>query len=212
METKLIAAEIATETGITTVITSSKNPQNIFSIIAYHTNTRKGLSHENPPIRPPHTLFKPSMAPIRDLKSWTRYTLSPSGSIVIDSGAHQVLSHRENGGRLLPAGVVDVIGAFASGQAVRVMVRKTRQEAIKDDIVSDNQVHERTSEELYRARENYAAGLETPEASGTTTPTHLSMAETSQITAATSYEDIEVGRGLANYNSQQIAQIKGKKR
>ena len=171
METKLIAADIATAAGVATIITSSKDPTNIFRIIQYNaqlksgTNTpitapQSGRASPEPPsiltptpstiplsedsitptpstsglpmtpspplglVRPPHTVFVPSVAPLRDLKSWTRDTLFPSGSVIIDTGAHQVLSKRESGGRLLAAGVIGIRGAFASGQAVRIVIRK----------------------------------------------------------------------------------------
>ncbi|TBU26091.1 glutamate 5-kinase [Dichomitus squalens] len=177
METKLIAAEIATAAGVTTVVTSSKEPKNIFKIIEYNTQFKSGsntpltglqsgrsspepallsptLTPSAPsasssntftpsastvniptvgpsatlPARPPHTVFIPTAMPLRDLKSWTSHTLYPSGSVVIDSGAHHVLSKRESGGRLLAAGVIGVRGAFASGQAVRIVIRKRRPE------------------------------------------------------------------------------------
>ncbi len=82
--------------------------------------------------RPAHTVFIPSPFPLRDLKAWTSHTLTPSGSVIIDRGAHLVLSRRESGGRLLPAGVVGVEGTFASGQAVRIIVRRRKGRA--DDI------------------------------------------------------------------------------
>ncbi|KAH9890525.1 glutamate 5-kinase [Cubamyces lactineus] len=187
METKLIAAEIATAAGVMTVITSSKDPKNIFRIIDYNnafksgTNTPlsglqsgrsspepraaassitptpssseessltstpslEGVSSSSSPIsqaaRPPHTLFMPSTMPLRDLKSWTSHTLHPSGSVIIDSGAHHVLSKRESGGRLLAAGVLGVRGAFASGQAVRILIRKHRPgESTEAGTGSDN--------------------------------------------------------------------------
>lgn len=164
METKLIAAEIATAAGVSTIITSSKDPKSIFKIIEYNNALKSGTSTpieltsgESSPgaslpsestasssssssqttltpsfdtplelsvLRPPHTLFKPSPNPLRDLKSWTSHTLYPSGSVIIDTGAHRVLSRRESGGRLLAAGVLGVSGAFASGQAVRILVRR----------------------------------------------------------------------------------------
>ena len=71
--------------------------------------------------RPRHTLFRPSLTPLHDLKSWTKHALFPSGSVIIDAGAHRVLSRRDSGRRLLPAGVVGVVGAFASDQAVRIV-------------------------------------------------------------------------------------------
>lgn len=159
METKLIAAEIATAAGVTTIISSSKYPERIFEIIEYNNHfrstnpstPREPLSgrespvpdfskHENmnelreraavlhslPISRPPHTLFTPSLTPLRDLKSWTSHTLTPSGNVIIDSGAHTVLARRDSGGRLLAAGVLGVKGTFASGQAVRIVIRKRR--------------------------------------------------------------------------------------
>ncbi|KNZ79960.1 putative glutamate 5-kinase [Termitomyces sp. J132] len=173
METKIIAAEIATAAGVSTVILSSRKPENISNIIHYYdrgspkTPQDDLSSHSKPSsrpdsanpsrsssptplIRPPHTVFTASPFPMRDLKSWTTHTLFPSGSVIIDAGAHHVLSRRESGGRLLAAGVTGIIGAFASGQAVRIVIRLLTM----DDVV-------------------------------------------------------EVGRGLANYNSAQILRVKG---
>ncbi|KAG8905871.1 hypothetical protein FRB99_008082 [Tulasnella sp. 403] len=169
METKLIAAEIATAAGVSVVITSSRRPENIFDIIQFNVKTLPlrlpisgssstiGTSHSlpgspsstplerqataktarsavasqtatgaNTPIRPPHTLFRPSINPLPDLKSWTAHTLTPSGGVVIDDGAHHVLSRRESGGRLLAVGVLAVIGTFAAGQAVRIVVKRKK--------------------------------------------------------------------------------------
>ncbi|KAG6863278.1 hypothetical protein C0991_007037, partial [Blastosporella zonata] len=145
METKIIAAEIATAAGVTTVILSSKKPENIFGIIQYYdrgspkiphdsvsqsqsrpesSNASRSASPSPVVVRPPHTVFTASSVPMRDLKSWTTHTLFPSGSVVIDTGAYHVLSRRESGGRLLAAGVIGVMGAFASGQAVRIVIRR----------------------------------------------------------------------------------------
>ncbi|KZV70797.1 glutamate 5-kinase [Peniophora sp. CONT] len=240
METKLIAAEIATAAGVMTVICSSRNPQSITDIIAYHVATSpQSSSGTSTPdesdastvvtpselVRPPHTAFTPSPTPLRDLKSWTSHTLHPSGSVVIDAGAHHVLSRRESGGRLLSAGVLAVRGAFAAGQAVRILVRR-----------GPGSHAGQTAEE---ARAAYFAGLE-----GTrpTTPTlkpvasisssivslatlerneherqmpavpeedTVLMPHTGEEEAQEEWETEEVGRGLANYNSAQIARVKG---
>uniref|UniRef100_A0A8H7Y038 Aspartate/glutamate/uridylate kinase domain-containing protein n=1 Tax=Psilocybe cubensis TaxID=181762 RepID=A0A8H7Y038_PSICU len=152
METKLIAAEIATAAGVTTVITTSQSPQNVFKII------------DRVLPRPPHTLFLASPTPLRDLKAWTRNTLNPSGSVVVDGGAYGVLAKRESGGRLLAVGVLGVVGVFAAGQAVRVVV--------------------------------LAGGRGEEEGEG----------EEKEICES---DVIEVGRGLANYNSAQIMAVKG---
>jgi glutamate 5-kinase len=235
METKLIAADIATAAGVTTIITSSKHPENIFSVIEYHQrNSAKGFSepstppepisgrasptvtvpkfdansaqvggasgHVSPVVpRPPHTVFKASPTPLRDLKSWTSHTLFPSGSVIIDAGAHLVLSRRESGGRLLAAGVRGVLGAFASGQAVRICIAQ-------DDSIPT------MSQEA--AREKYAKGLGLTRP-GTPTTTSSEMASTQVMMGEEAVLDyteadlIEVGRGLASYNSAQIARVKG---
>lgn len=182
METKLIAAEIATAAGVTTIISNSAHPERIFDIIEYNIDTRSrsagssapstpreplsGRTSPTPPEqatprqedtalppedetpsplttqnaasyvrsssaspsrRPPHTLFLPSIYPLRDLKSWTSHTLTPAGAVVIDAGAHAVLARRDSGGRLLPAGVRAVRGTFAGGQAVRIMIRRRKE-------------------------------------------------------------------------------------
>ncbi|KAM6500978.1 glutamate 5-kinase [Amanita muscaria] len=236
METKLIAAEIATAAGVATIITSSKQPENISKIIEYHNLTVVGGStdeHRLPQTsdtldpnmtgaRPPHTIFLASPTPMRDLKAWTSHTLHPSGSVIIDAGAHHVLSRRESGGRLLAAGVVGVIGAFASGQAVRVVVKKRKE---------GDSLSEETDAAALRA--SYAKASETrPNTPGTPkeplsrshssstlrdpgtlskTPQHADntpLLETAkeEITEASV---VEVGRGQANYNSEQISKVKG---
>lgn len=263
METKLIAAEIATAAGVTTIITSSREPKNIFKIIEFNNALKSGTSTPLQPssgrsspspilpsalsgkaspllptIRPPHTLFKPSPAPMRDLKAWTSHTLHPAGGIIIDSGAHQVLSRRESGGRLLAAGVLAVHGAFASGQAVRILVRRQRATEKRE-----------TALEAAKARETYLNGGETEPSTPTLSAseslsssistidsmlgTSLASFADDEVTPSSSMRTLpdedyvlmsgandetenwdteEVGRGLANYNSAQISRVRGLKR
>ncbi|KDQ34087.1 hypothetical protein PLEOSDRAFT_1061666 [Pleurotus ostreatus PC15] len=212
METKLIAAEIATAAGVTTIITSSKQPENVFKIIEYH-NTAKvsvvtagegttavigrntAISGTSTPVRPAHTVFTPSSIPLRDLKSWTSHTLYPSGSVVIDSGAHHVLSRRESGGRLLAAGVKGVLGAFASGQAVKIVIRRP-----VEGEASDNSAYSRALQ---------ATRPSTP-VPGEQSTSGDDVVVVEKMEADIHEGDvIEVGRGLANYNSQQILSVKG---
>ena len=224
METKLIAAEIATAAGVSTIITSSRHPASLFSILEYHAATSdSGSNGSNPTTRPLHTLFTPSATPLRDLKAWTRHTLTPAGAVIIDPGAHSVLSRRESGGRLLAAGVLGVRGAFASGQAVRILVRKKADGA--------------TSEDIDAAREEYVRGL-VPTQPGTPVATDIAGDASSMCQDRGSegtegvplalplpvddtvlvekdivddgrWEVEEVGRGLANYNSAQVDKVKG---
>jgi len=233
METKLIAAEIATEAGVNTIIASSKNPENILSIIEYHATISIPGVDPSTITRPKHTLFKPSLNPMRDMKSWTSHTLFPAGTVVIDTGAHVVLSRKESGGRLLPVGVVGVKGSFASHQAVKICVR-----AKADSVGAAGMA--RVEEDPEAAVREYARGIPT---NASATPTIRSRAvSSSDLTTLAggvaheplypgnsnlpsaieedqvvvlgdpdpvdSWQLIEVGRGLANYNSEQIDKVK----
>jgi glutamate 5-kinase len=253
METKLIAAEIATGAGVTTIITSSKQPSVIVDTIDYYTTLKStsvptsGAASPVPPLqkhkqvdldqvstslswpRPPHTVFKPSSIPMRDLKAWTSHTLYPAGSVIIDSGAHAVLSRRESGGRLLPVGVLGVRGSFASGQAVRIVVRRRAEGAPLED------------EDIAPLTYSNLAGTTpcTPvlEPGASLTSSVASLAPLSRSGSSLSLVDdmtsdsqtimddetpviekthesegwdcVEVGRGLANYNSAQISRVMG---
>lgn len=215
METKLVAAEIATGAGVSTIITSSQNPENILKIIEYHTSA--DATQSTMP-RPPHTMFKPAITPMRDVKSWTSHTLSPAGSVIIDQGAHHVLSRRESGGRLLSVGVIGVKGSFAPHQAVRICVRVN---------VGDGGPGLEDAEE---ARLEYVKGFPGTEPgtpallsrSSSSTDLHPSsvgdstgIIEKDRVIFGPSGDDVdgwellEVGRGLANYNSAAIDSVKG---
>ncbi|KAF9533670.1 Aspartate/glutamate/uridylate kinase [Crepidotus variabilis] len=220
METKLIAAEIATAAGVRTVVMSGRRVGRVRGVVEYDHFSSSGetLTRE----RPPHTAFIASTEPLHDLKSWTSHTLNPSGSVIIDAGAHHVLSKRESGGRLLAAGVIGVIGAFASQQAVRIVIRRRRI----------------GQEEREEERKNYLSALETTRPSTPTTAASLAQApdyedpsveiglggvngnsdedivlvETDKVKQDADLgeaEVVEVGRGLANYNSAQIMAVKG---
>lgn len=145
------------------------------------------------PKRPPHTMFCPSATPIRDMKAWTNYTLYPAGSVVVDFGAYRVLSRRDSGGRLLPAGVLGVIGKFASGQAVRIVI--------------PNPATATSTHEL--SHDSSAPGSSSNTRPGT--PDGVSHADLSKVPTREYTEDdvLEVGRGLANYNWEQVSRVKG---
>ncbi|KAF5344290.1 hypothetical protein D9758_012349 [Tetrapyrgos nigripes] len=212
METKIIAAEIATGAGVTTIITSSKRPENVFSIIEYHNSLKMPSPQDHSPgdespsslPRPPHTVFTPSPTPMKDLKSWTSHTLHPSGSVVIDSGAHRVLSKRESGGRLLSAGVVGVVGAFASGQAVRVVIRKP----VNGTVVEVASAHSTRPNSPIPGHVS-TKPLSRSGSSGDLSRDELRNENNAETEQFTDEDVVEVGRGLANYNSAQISKVQG---
>ncbi|KZT33706.1 glutamate 5-kinase [Sistotremastrum suecicum HHB10207 ss-3] len=248
METKLIAADIATGAGVTTVVASSKDPSIIFDIIQWNIHSaRLSMSQTSPPHspspsppipqeRPPHTSFTPSTTPMSDLKSWTFYTLTPAGTVIVDQGAYRVLSKRESGGRLLPAGVLGVRGNFASGQAVRIAVRvqQSDEERSRSRPRSpiDSPLTQPTTPTLLasmlKSTTSADGGLGLSRSSSDVIPSTSSTASlpvSGSMTPASDDEHhntddrgdedtwqlLEVGRGLANYNSAAIRQVKGLK-
>ena len=163
MGTKIVAAQLATAAGVTTVITRSSNPGNIFRIVRYlqahkATATPAPLNHaedtsdttttteEKPPL---HTRFLPLDDPIRDRYFWLMHGLAPRGTLYIDEGAHAALADKAG---LLPVGVLDVEGHFGQHEAVRVVVAHRLPEPNADGRLWDGEPHE-----VGRALVNYAA-------------------------------------------------------
>lgn len=62
------------------------------------------------------TLFLPAQTRLTSRKQWIAYSTKPAGTVIVDDGAHQALVKR--GRSLLPAGVLEVRGAFGLGDVV----------------------------------------------------------------------------------------------
>lgn len=203
METKIIAAELATGAGVATVITSARRPSSIFDILQApepDATIPQPIDLVHPGSvwdRPMHTVFVPTSSPISSRRFWVLHGLAPRGRIIIDQGAYKALfkrpvkklkqdEHAEedgNGGRLLAAGVLAVEGRFAAGQAVRIAVHRGSH------------------------------SIEGHNSTFSSTDDLDGLAQRVAATATTNAEDvIEVGRGLANYNWQEIDRVKRLKR
>ena len=107
MATKLAAARIATSTGVRTVITQGKQPQNILKIL-------QGQSIG--------TQFEPQPQADNARKRWISYGLIPMGKLYLDSGAVKAIT--DGGKSLLPAGIVAVEGEFSTSDAVLLCDKK----------------------------------------------------------------------------------------
>jgi glutamate 5-kinase len=106
MQTKLTAARIATDAGVTTVITSSKNPQNPIDIL-----NGKAIG----------TRFDPEPTTDSARKRWLAYGLVAQGQIYLDEGAVKAIG--QGGKSLLAAGIVRVEGDFQASEAVELCDR-----------------------------------------------------------------------------------------
>ena len=141
MSTKIVAAILATSAGVTTVITKSSKPGNVWEIVNYlealktqsvsqaviQSDASTTIPSTIPsyfPDPPLHTRFLPSPSPTRDRSFWLLHGLAPHGTVYIDEGAYRALRNKAG---LLPVGIVDVEGTFAQHQAVRLVAVKRAQ-------------------------------------------------------------------------------------
>ncbi|KAJ3213780.1 hypothetical protein HDU67_002437 [Dinochytrium kinnereticum] len=149
MVTKLIAADLATAAGCSTIITLGSKPNLILSILEEIAAYAAKTSHpESSPIPQPSKLqtessppfttsvlssalleapFEPTIGthflakpnPMLDRKWWVLHGLSVQGVIRIDAGA--VRATVKNRSSLFAAGVVGVEGTFSAQQSVKVV-------------------------------------------------------------------------------------------
>jgi glutamate 5-kinase len=102
MRTKIEAAKIATRAGCAVAITKGAD---LHPLARLKAGARA-------------TWFLPHASPRAAYKAWIAGTLSPQGELAVDQGAAAAL---RAGKSLLPAGVVEVRGAFEKGDAVRIL-------------------------------------------------------------------------------------------
>ncbi|PQJ34819.1 glutamate 5-kinase [Salinibacter sp. 10B] len=105
MQTKVEAAEKATDRGIDTVLVNGTKGRHLDAL---------GRGEM------PGTLFRRAERPLSARKHWMLHALPTTGRIVIDAGAAQAL--QDHGASLLPSGVVAVEGPFGQGDAVEIAV------------------------------------------------------------------------------------------
>lgn len=143
MKTKLTAADLATNAGVTTVICNSKRPQNILKIVKYshkedrllrnskdilpredseqfsetNKNEFQSLKVKHVPL---HTRFigQPKYT-IKNKQFWMLHGLKPNGAIIVDIGCCEAIT-RHNRAGMLPAGVIGVEGEFHRMECVEI--------------------------------------------------------------------------------------------
>ncbi len=101
MRSKVIAAEMATAAGISTVVCSGMREGALGAVL----DGEKVGTH-----------FHPQEERYSSFKLWLKYAKTSHGRLVIDSGASRAL--QEQGKSLLPVGIVRVEGKFHAGDAV----------------------------------------------------------------------------------------------
>ncbi|KAJ2490438.1 Glutamate 5-kinase [Coemansia sp. RSA 2050] len=123
MATKLIAAELATAAGVTTVITRGSTPQKVVDIIEFFSNPEIADGPFPPAVL--CTRFVAKSRPMIDRKWWILHGMYCAGTIYIDAGAVIALARFKKS--LFAAGIKRVEGTFSSNQAVRVVYEPERE-------------------------------------------------------------------------------------
>ncbi|KAI9485957.1 MAG: glutamate 5-kinase [Benjaminiella poitrasii] len=107
MITKLVAADLATAAGVTTIIARGAVPENILPII----------DPTDPKSIPLHTRFVAKPQPLVDRKWWILHGLHTAGTVYVETDA---AIQDEND--LLVSSISKVEGSFVEHQAVRLVV------------------------------------------------------------------------------------------
>jgi glutamate 5-kinase len=150
MATKLIAADLATAAGVTTVISHGSKPNNIVKIIQADTTsaTMDELTSEHPL----HTRFVAKNNPMLDRKWWIRYGLHTAGTIYVDAGAAKAMLLPSLKSSLFSAGITEVEGNFVAHQAVDIVLKKTLPDGSTEKAVIGKGVVNYTSIEINRIK------------------------------------------------------------
>ncbi|KAI8906895.1 Aspartate/glutamate/uridylate kinase [Gorgonomyces haynaldii] len=116
MVTKLIAAELATATGVNMIITIGTEPQKIIKIL----DEISGFGESYEPTMGTHFLAKKRM----DNKQWwIMHGLATHGTLLIDDGATRAITKQQRSS-LFAAGIREVIGQFSAQQCVKIATMK----------------------------------------------------------------------------------------
>ena len=110
IRTKLIAARIATESGIKVQLADGRDPKILKDLLE---GLRVG------------TVFHPHPKPIGNKKSWLAHAIKPVGEISLDHGASFAI--QEKGASLLLVGINGLEGDFGPNQPVKIL-NKDRKE------------------------------------------------------------------------------------
>ena len=104
MATKLKAAQQAARAGIAVIIAPGR--------------AEGALGAALDPTRECGTLVLPTRTRLKSRKHWIAFALRPAGALTVDRGAAEALRKK---GSLLPSGIREVAGEFASGDCVSLL-------------------------------------------------------------------------------------------
>ncbi|KAI8332988.1 glutamate 5-kinase [Blakeslea trispora] len=139
MITKLVAADLATAAGVTTVITRGATPENIMPIIEGAT--------QNMPL---HTRFVAKPQPLMDRKWWILHGLHTAGTVYVESDVSKTIHNGEADKDLFAHSISRIEGTFVEHQAVRLVVQHKDARGLVDNITIAKGIVNYSSAEIMR--------------------------------------------------------------
>lgn len=150
MSTKLVAAEIASNAGCTTVIMNGKYPQSIVDIIKEASEHQDSPNDIHPEIG---THFLPNDTLLNDREWWIRFGLAPLGQIELKPDTvKRLINHKLNKldknklneeveqpvkkvNSIYPIDVVDTKDYFFPNQCISLVTKINNKETGKDELI-----------------------------------------------------------------------------
>ncbi|KAJ1557315.1 hypothetical protein HK096_007979 [Nowakowskiella sp. JEL0078] len=159
MVTKLIAADLATAAGCTTVISNGKYPDRVIELLNQASlHSRILETHKASGSVAPEPIFTPTVGttfiakpnPLDDRKWWIKNGLATYGTLYLDDGAVKAITGHIHSS-LFAAGIVKVEGKFNAHQCVKLKY------VVQRKIVIDNRTDIEEEEiEIGKGLSNYA--------------------------------------------------------
>ncbi|GAA5812856.1 hypothetical protein MFLAVUS_006315 [Mucor flavus] len=143
MVTKLVAADLATAAGVTTVIARGATPENIIPIIDSSSTDPKKL--------PLHTRFVAKPKPLMDRKWWILHGLHTAGTVYVEGeDIKNAIHDGQLDSSLFAHSICKVEGTFVEHQAVRLVLRNKNAQGIIDNITVAKGIVNYSSQEIMR--------------------------------------------------------------
>ncbi|KAI8977341.1 glutamate 5-kinase [Mycotypha africana] len=141
MITKLVAADLATAAGVTTIIARGSTPENIMPIIDPEKYADK---------MPLHTRFVAKPQPLMDRKWWILHGLHTAGTVYVESEMTEAIHDGQIDHDLFAQNISKVEGNFVEHQAVRLVVQHKNAKGLVDNVTIAKGIVNYSSAEIMR--------------------------------------------------------------
>jgi glutamate 5-kinase len=144
MITKLVAADLATAAGVTTIIARGATPENIVHIVDASVNDESKKL-------PLHTRFVAKPKPLMDRKWWILHGLHTAGTVYVDGDKIKNAIHDgQVDSSLFAHSICKVEGTFVEHQAVRLVIEHKDSQGMIDNVTVAKGIVNYSSAEIMR--------------------------------------------------------------